>query len=75
MGEENGIVTDNLAALAEKASAQPVTDMAAFCGEYLQIFNEGIHYSFIASVAAMLLCRPAGLPTCCVFFCVFSFSV
>ena len=53
--QENGIVTDNLAALAEKASAQPVTDMAAFCGEYLQIFNEGIHYSFIASVAAMLI--------------------
>ena len=37
--QEDGIVTDNLAALAEKASAQPVTDMAAFCGEYLQIFN------------------------------------
>ena len=27
----------------------------AFCENYLQIFNEGVHYSFIASVAAMLI--------------------
>ena len=32
-----------------------VSDMAASCANYLQIFNEGIHYSFIASVAAMLI--------------------
>ena len=31
------------------------TDMAASCAQYLQIFNEGIHYSFLASVAAMLI--------------------
>ena len=31
------------------------TDMAASCAQYLQIFNEGIHYSFVASVAAMLI--------------------
>ena len=30
-----------------------IADMAASCQNYLQIFNEGIHYSFIASVAAM----------------------
>lgn len=30
-------------------------DMAASCAQYLQIFNEGIHYSFVASVAAMLI--------------------
>jgi POT family proton-dependent oligopeptide transporter len=29
--------------------------MAASCQNYLQIFNEGIHYSFIASVAAMVI--------------------
>ena len=27
----------------------------AFCTEYLNVFNTGIHYSFIASVAAMLI--------------------
>ena len=53
--QETGLVTENLQALAGKASMDPVTDMATFCGEYLQIFNEGIHYSFIASVAAMLI--------------------
>ncbi len=53
--QETGVVSENLTALAEKASMEPVTDMATFCGDYLQIFNEGIHYSFIASVAAMLI--------------------
>ena len=27
------------------------SDMAASCAQYLQVFNEGIHYSFVASVA------------------------
>ena len=31
------------------------SDMAASCAQYLQVFNEGIHYSFVASVAAMLI--------------------
>ncbi|MCQ2164228.1 MAG: peptide MFS transporter [Bacteroidales bacterium] len=60
----------NLTELASQVtvSGKPVADMAAFCGDYLQIFNEGIHYSFIASVAAMLisltifLCTKKGLP-------------
>ncbi len=30
-------------------------DLSAFCTQYLQVFNEGIHYSFIASILAMLL--------------------
>lgn len=30
-------------------------DVAAFCQEYLNVFNTGVHYSFIASVAAMLI--------------------
>lgn len=29
--------------------------MGAFCTNYLEIFNTGVHYSFIASVVAMLL--------------------
>lgn len=30
-------------------------DNAQFCTDYLHVFNTGIHYSFIASVAAMLI--------------------
>ncbi|MBQ7941453.1 MAG: peptide MFS transporter [Muribaculaceae bacterium] len=32
-----------------------IANMAASCEKYLQIFNEGIHYSFMASVAAMFI--------------------
>ncbi|MCM1035411.1 MAG: peptide MFS transporter [Paludibacter sp.] len=32
-----------------------MTDYAAFCTDYLHVFNTGIHYSFIASVVAMLI--------------------
>ncbi len=48
---------------------QNMQDLQAFCTEYLKVFNTGIHYSFIASVAAMLisLCifiiTKKGLPT------------
>lgn len=31
------------------------TDMTSFCGSYLETFNTGVHYSFLASVAAMLI--------------------
>lgn len=31
------------------------TDMLTFCNTYLETFNTGVHYSFLASVAAMLL--------------------
>ena len=37
------------------AAGGNIADMAGSCQKYLQIFNEGIHYSFIASVAAMLI--------------------
>ena len=30
-------------------------NMTQFCHEYIEVFNTGIHYSFIASVAAMLI--------------------
>ncbi len=45
------------------------TDMGAFCSNYLEVFNTGVHYSFIASVAAMaisltiFLCTKKGFPT------------
>ena len=44
----------NLQQLMVAAGGQ-ITDLAASCQNYLQIFNEGIHYSFIASVAAMVI--------------------
>ena len=30
-------------------------NLVAFCQDYITVFNQGIHYSFIASVAAMLI--------------------
>ncbi|MCQ2286608.1 MAG: peptide MFS transporter [Bacteroidales bacterium] len=32
-----------------------VTSNVQFCSDYLQVYNEGIHYAFIASVVAMLI--------------------
>ena len=55
----SGSVSDNL--LAEAANAGATLDpnnlqaVGQFCGDYLNYFNTGIHYSFIASVAAMLI--------------------
>lgn len=31
------------------------TDTAAFCSDYITVFNQGVHFSFIASVVAMLI--------------------
>lgn len=46
----------NLTSLAQQVSVSgdAVVNME-FCQNYLQVFNEGVHYSFIASVAAMLI--------------------
>lgn len=56
---------ENAAAMAPEALANlkelmgaaggNINDLAASCSQYLQFFNEGIHYSFIASVVAMLI--------------------
>ncbi len=55
--QTTGVVTENLQNLANEASlaAEPIANMGEFTSNYLQIFNEGIHYSFIASVAAMVI--------------------
>ena len=47
---------ENLNNLAQQVSlnGSAVVNMD-FCQNYLQIFNEGVHYSFIASVAAMII--------------------
>ena len=44
----------NLQALMTECGGD-VANMLASCEKYLQIFNEGIHYSFMASVAAMFI--------------------
>lgn len=44
----------NLNSLVEKVGGVG-QDLSVFCANYLDVFNTGIHYSFIASVAAMLI--------------------
>lgn len=51
MTEEN---MNNLYALATQVGHQG-ENISEFCTKYLDVFNTGIHYSFIASVAAMLI--------------------
>jgi len=48
---------DNLIQLTEKVSGTTIgtEQLNSFCTNYLDIFNTGVHYSFIASVAAMLI--------------------
>ncbi len=52
MTEEN---MENLYALITRVGGDTAGDIQAFCTQYLEVFNTGVHYSFIASVAAMLI--------------------
>ena len=54
---EDGVVSEKFVELANNATitSDPIVDFSALATDYLQILNEGIHYSFIASVAAMLI--------------------
>lgn len=45
----------NLGELVNKVGGDLSEGMGAFCTQYLDIFNTGIHFSFIASVVAMLI--------------------
>lgn len=45
----------NLTELIQKVGGDVQGDLSAFCTQYLDVFNTGIHYSFIASVVAMLI--------------------
>ncbi|MDR1780920.1 MAG: peptide MFS transporter [Tannerella sp.] len=45
----------NLTELATKVGGSVSGDLTTFCSQYLDVFNTGVHYSFIASVAAMLI--------------------
>ena len=53
------VLYSNLTTLADKVSTVGATvdpsQMTDFCSSYLNVFNTGVHYSFIASVAAMLI--------------------
>lgn len=54
----DGVVTDKFTEQLGNsiaAGAAIPTDLAAFSADYINVFNSGIHYSFIASVVAMLL--------------------
>ncbi len=46
---------NNLYALITEAGGNAAGNISEFCSTYLNVFNTGIHYSFFASVAAMLL--------------------
>jgi len=46
---------NNLYALVTQVGGDVSADISAFCTQYLDVFNTGIHYSFIASIAAMLI--------------------
>lgn len=43
----------NLTELVTKVGGTVSDDLTPFCTQYLDVFNTGIHYSFIASVVAM----------------------
>ncbi|MBD5379109.1 MAG: peptide MFS transporter [Bacteroides sp.] len=66
MAEENA---NNLYALISQVGGDAAGNIQQFCTEYLEVFNTGIHYSFIASVAAMcislciFMAFKKGLPT------------
>ena len=57
INEGTALSTDalnNLNELVVKVGGS-TADLGTFCSQYLDIFNTGIHYSFIASVVAMLI--------------------
>jgi POT family proton-dependent oligopeptide transporter len=49
-----GDAMQNLAELITKVGGS-TADLTSFCTNYLDVFNTGIHYSFVASVVAMLI--------------------
>lgn len=46
---------ENLNDLVVKVAGEVPADLGAFCSQYLDVFNTGVHYSFIGSVVAMLI--------------------
>lgn len=66
---ENMENINNLYELITATGGDASGDITAYCTQYLDVFNTGIHYSFIASVCAMIislaifLAYKKGLPT------------
>ena len=54
MGTAEGNDMDNLTALTQGFSGAS-ENLAGFCQNYIQVYNTGVHYSFIVSVLAMLI--------------------
>jgi len=55
-GNLDAVQMDNLSSLAQQVTISGDAAVSMdFCQSYLKVFNEGVHYSFIASVAAMLI--------------------
>ena len=53
-GALSGADLNSLTELVHQVGGDP-SNLMAFCQQYLEIFNTGIHYSFIASVIMMLI--------------------
>ena len=54
MGTAEGNDMDNLTALSQNYPGA-TENLADFCQNYIQVYNTGVHYSFIVSVVAMLI--------------------
>ena len=52
-GEMTQKFTETMAAVLQPG--YNFTDTAAFCSDYITVFNQGVHFSFIASVIAMAI--------------------
>lgn len=51
----NGEVTTKFQETMALVTTTQYTDLTQFCSQYIDVFNTGIHFSFFASVAAMLI--------------------
>ena len=53
-GEQTQKFTENMAKSLLDAGSAP-TDLVSFSSQYIDVFNTGVHYAFIASVVAMMI--------------------
>ncbi|MBO4568143.1 MAG: peptide MFS transporter [Bacteroidales bacterium] len=53
-GEQTQKFTENMAKSLVDGAAAP-TDLVSFSSQYIDVFNTGVHYAFIASVIAMMI--------------------
>jgi POT family proton-dependent oligopeptide transporter len=60
LGNASAMSVEQSANLAQYSSevvlnGSPITDLSAFCAKYLDIFNTGFHYAFIATIVAICI--------------------